>query len=65
MSDMLSVIKAELASLKPSEFDVIAHKSGVPLSTIRKVHYGEVTNPRIATVQALFDYFRQAGKRRA
>lgn len=40
----------------------VADGSGVPESTVRKLRYGEVKNPRVQTVQALHDYFeRQYG----
>lgn len=55
---MLVYVKARLAELRPMDFDVVAQKSGVPIGTIRKVHYGEVDHPRIDTIQRLHDYFR-------
>lgn len=54
---ILEVVKANLDQMKPVEFALVAQKSGVPESTIRKMHYGQVKSPRINTVQALHDYF--------
>lgn len=57
----LSFVRAGLSELRPSQFEDVARLTGVPLSTIRKVHYGEVDDPRIGTVQALHDFFAQGG----
>lgn len=32
----------------------------MPESTVRKLRYGEVKNPRVQTVQALHDYFERS-----
>lgn len=61
--NLLTFVKAELASINPVDFARVATSTSVPESTIRKIHYGEVVNPRIGTVQPLYDYFkRQRGK---
>jgi len=36
---------------------VIARDSGVPYSTLTKIVSGVVSDPRVSTVQTLFDYF--------
>ncbi|MEM5449870.1 hypothetical protein [Paraburkholderia guartelaensis] len=35
----------------------IAAQSGVPYPTLTKITSGAVTDPRISTVQSLYDYF--------
>jgi len=35
----------------------IARESGVPFSTLCKIAQGQITNPRIQTLQRLADYF--------
>jgi len=35
----------------------VAAQSGVPYPTITKITSGAVTDPRVSTVQTLFDYF--------
>jgi predicted transcriptional regulator len=35
----------------------IAAQSGIPYPTITKITSGAVTDPRVSTVQTLFDYF--------
>lgn len=65
---LLDAVKGELAKLRPSDFLALAAATGVPEGTIRKIHYGEVADPRVGTVQRLHDHFfaarhpRQRGK---
>lgn len=33
--------------------------SGIPVSTVRKIAQGQITNPRNDTVEALADYFHR------
>jgi predicted transcriptional regulator len=54
---ILDAVKSQLAKLRPSDFVALAKATGVPEGTIRKIHYGEVSDPRIGTVQKLHDYF--------
>lgn len=56
-SALLCFVRAELARIGPARFGALSKESGVPLGTIRKVHYGEVADPRISTVQSLHDCF--------
>ncbi|MBC2771058.1 helix-turn-helix transcriptional regulator [Pusillimonas minor] len=53
----LGDVLARLRTVKHSDIKQISHASGVPESTVRKLYYGEVANPRVQTVQALHDYF--------
>jgi len=53
----LSNVLARLRSHKHSELHAIAVGADVPESTVRKLYYGEVTNPRVNTVEALDAYF--------
>ena len=53
----LGEVLAKLKAVKHSEIKQIGVASGVPESTVRKLYYGEVVNPRVQTVQALHDYF--------
>lgn len=56
-SYFLGDVLARLRAVKHSDIKQIGLASGVPESTVRKLYYGEVTNPRVQTVQALHDYF--------
>lgn len=56
-TEILPPVLARLRELKHSDLAEVARLSGVPESTLRKLRYGEVKNPRVQTVQALRDYF--------
>lgn len=44
----------------------IARGSGVPEKTLQKIYYGDTTNPRMETLDALREWFeRQPKQRRA
>lgn len=53
----LNFVRHGLSQLRPSQFSEVSEQTGIPLGTIRKIHYGEVDDPRVGTVQALHDYF--------
>jgi predicted transcriptional regulator len=52
MDTMLAALRAELATQKKM-WPELATRCGVPLSTFRKVAYGHVKNPRVATVERM------------
>jgi len=58
----LASVLARLSAVRFPDLHKVAEGSGVPESTVRKLRYGEVKNPRIQTVQALHDYFERRGK---
>ncbi len=53
LGDVLNRLKAH----KFADLRAIAEASGVPESTVRKLYYGEVQNPRVGTVELLHAYF--------
>lgn len=55
--EFLSEVLARLRELKHADLRGVARLSGVPESTLRKIRYGEVKDPRVMTVQALHNYF--------
>jgi len=55
----LSSVLARLSAVRFPDLPAVAAGSGVPESTVRKLRYGEVKNPRVHTVQALHDYFER------
>ncbi|MEB6663811.1 hypothetical protein MXL91_20315 [Achromobacter ruhlandii] len=55
----LSSVLARLSAVRFPDLPAVAEGSGVPESTVRKLRYGEVKNPRVHTVQALHDYFER------
>ncbi|AMG36271.1 helix-turn-helix domain-containing protein [Achromobacter xylosoxidans] len=56
-TEILPPVLARLRGVKHSDLAEVARLSGVPESTLRKLRYGEVKDPRVQTVQALRDYF--------
>lgn len=50
-------LKRRLKEAGASRFDEIAEQAGVTPSFIRKFVYGSRENPRVQTIQPLFDYF--------
>lgn len=56
-TEILSPVLARLREVKHSDLPEVARLSGVPESTLRKLRYGEVKDPRVQTVQALRNYF--------
>lgn len=53
----LSAVLSRLSEVRFPDLSRVAEGAGVPESTVRKLRYGEVKNPRVQTVQALHDYF--------
>lgn len=56
-TEILPPVLARLREVKHSDLPEVARLSGVPESTLRKLRYGEVKDPRVQTVQALRNYF--------
>lgn len=56
-TEILPPVLARLREVKHSDLAEVARLSGVPESTLRKLRYGEVKDPRVQTVQALANYF--------
>lgn len=56
-SDLLGDVLARLRAVKHCDLKQVGLGSGVPEGTLRKLYYGEVSNPRILTVQALHNFF--------
>jgi predicted transcriptional regulator len=52
----LATVKRHLDSEKGG-LRRIAKESGVPYPTLTKISSGAVSDPRVSTVQTLFDYF--------
>lgn len=57
-TNMLNHVIASLKAITPKYWVDVSSATGVPISTVRKVAYGEVLDPRYSTVHALYYYFR-------
>lgn len=64
-TDLLTYVKANLAQMRPVEFERLRDLTGVSHRTIEKINSGEVADPRISTVQALYNYFAKTNRKAA
>lgn len=62
MASTLDTLRARLNGYK-GRLPSLAKEAGVPLSTIRKIVYQSVTNPRIETVEKLSRALDRQGRR--
>ncbi len=60
--DFLSDVRGKLRAEAYRNLPDVARDSGVPESTLKKIRSGEVKDPRISTVQALYAYFNRTTK---
>lgn len=63
--DFLSEVRGKLRAEAYRNLPEVARDSGVPESTLKKIRSGEVKDPRVSTVQALYAYFHREDKRPA
>jgi predicted transcriptional regulator len=66
MDNIIESLQRKLRSVPTSQWEVIAQESGVAKSLIRKIAYGDRTNPGVQKIQPLLTYFsRQEDKQQA
>jgi transcriptional regulator with XRE-family HTH domain len=56
-NNFFEAVLERLRATRHSDIPAVAAGSGVPESTLMKIRYGEVKNPRIQTVERIHDYF--------
>jgi len=54
---IVGVLRARLLSCGPRMWPEIARETGVSQSLLRKIAYGDRTNPRVGTIEPLLAYF--------
>ncbi|CAG4906268.1 helix-turn-helix domain-containing protein [Paraburkholderia saeva] len=54
--EWMVVVRRRLAHER-GNLRTVAREAGVPYPTLAKISSGAVTDPRVSTVQTLFDYF--------
>lgn len=64
-TNFLSDVRLKLRAEAYRNLPRVARESGVPESTIKKIRSGEVRDPRVSTIQALYEYFRRLNKESA
>ena len=57
-------VRERLALLARSDLIALAHKSGVPFTTLQKIQRGETEDPRIETVRAVWPHVKPERARR-
>lgn len=61
-----SIHKYVVDALGCSDVEDVKAKTGVPISTLRKIRDGVIKNPGIKSIEALYFHFRgREGRRRA
>lgn len=57
--DLLSFVRNGLKAAGPKAWPEISTATGKPLSTLRKIAYGDRKNPRLDTIQPIANYLRE------
>lgn len=58
--DILPFIQLKVSACTYKQLESVAVATGVPYGTLMKIKAGQTENPRIKTIQPLYDYFRKA-----
>lgn len=56
--NILNYVFSNLRLTKYRDLTCVARDSGVPESTLKKIRSGEIKDPRISTIQLLYDYYK-------
>jgi hypothetical protein len=62
-TDMLLYVRQNLRAVGPRCWPAIACATGKPLSTLRKIAYGDRKNPKLDTIQPVANYFQDQERR--
>lgn len=62
-SDLLNFVRTSLRAVGAREWPAIAEATGKPLSTLRKIAYGDRKNPQLDTIQPIANYFHGSEER--
>ena len=60
-TDLLAFVIGSLRAAGPQAWPAIAAATGKPVSTLRKLAYGDRKNPRLDTIEPIANHFRGAG----
>lgn len=55
---MLAFVRSGLRAVGPKAWPAIAAATGKPLSTLRKIAYGDRKNPKLATIEPIANHLR-------
>ena len=56
----IDYVVRHLRRAMPKNWGVVSTSSGVPEKTIHKIAYRETLDPRVSTLDALYDFFKTA-----
>jgi predicted transcriptional regulator len=57
--DLLAFVRSNLRAIGPKEWPAIAEATGKPLSTLRKIAYGDRKNPKLDTIEPIANHLRE------
>ncbi len=60
--DLLSFVRTGLRAIGPREWPAIAAATGKPLSTLRKIAYGDRKNPKLDTIEPVANWLKERGQ---
>lgn len=58
-TDLLDFVRSNLRAVGPRAWPAISEATGKPLSTLRKIAYGDRKNPKLDTIQPIANHFRE------
>ena len=58
--NILIFIQQKISACSYKQLETISADTGVPYGTLMKIKAGQTENPRIKTIQPLYDYFQKA-----
>ncbi|MDD5405047.1 MAG: hypothetical protein PHZ14_11000 [Sulfuricella sp.] len=58
--DILNFIQEKVSACTYKQLETLAAETGVPYGTLMKIKAGQTANPRIKTIQPLYDHFRKS-----
>ena len=56
--DLLGFVRRGLKEVGPKAWPAISEATGKPISTLRKIAYGDRRNPRLDTIEPLANWLR-------
>lgn len=59
-TDLLAFVVTSLRAAGPKRWPAISTATGKPISTLRKLAYGDRKNPRLDTIEPIANHFRDA-----
>lgn len=58
-TDLLAYVVSSLRAIGPKGWPEVSVATGKPISTLRKIAYGDRKNPRLDTIEPIANYCRE------